>query len=98
MALLTDLGQRAKSVRQLVVWLEKNGNYQALDILECKGKLILIRLVKKKQKQKQKQNKNIGAYCGDVDAPATLFSIHFVCFYTISFLFTLLLCSSLKIK
>ena len=45
MALLTDLGQRAKSVRQLVVWLEKNGNYQALDILECKGKLILIRLV-----------------------------------------------------
>ena len=96
MALLTDLGQRAKSVRQLVIWLEKNGNYQALDILECKGKLILIRLVKKKNKTKQ--NKNNGAYCGDVDAPATLFSIQFVCFYTISFLFTLLLCSSLKIK
>ena len=95
MALLTDLGQRAKSVRQLVIWLEKNGNYQALDILECKGKLILIRLVKKKKKKK---NKNNGAYCGDVDAPATLFSIQFVCFYTISFLFTLLLCSSLKIK
>ena len=54
MALLTDLGQRAKSVRQLVVWLEKNGNYQALDILECKGKLILIRLVKKKTKTKTK--------------------------------------------
>ena len=95
MALLTDLGQRAKSVRQLVIWLEKNGNYQALDILECKGKLILIRLVKK---NKTKQNKNNGAYCGDVDAPAKLFSIQFVCFYTISFLFTLLLCSSLKIK
>ena len=95
MALLTDLSQRAKSVRQLVIWLEKNGNYQALDILECKGKLILIRLVKKK---KTKKNKNNGAYCGDVDAPATLFSIQFVCFYTISFLFTLLLCSSLKIK
>ena len=94
MALLTDLGQRAKSVRQLVIWLEKNGNYQALDILECKGKLILIRLFKKKKKK----NKNNGAYCGDVDAPATLFSIQFVCFYTISFLFTLLLCSSLKIK
>ena len=93
MALLTDLGQRAKSVRQLVIWLEKNENYRALDILECKGKLILIRLVKKKKK-----NKNNGAYCGDVHAPATLFSIQFVCFYTISFLFTLLLCSSLKIK
>ena len=55
MALLTDLGQRAKSVRQLVIWLEKNGNYQALDILECKGKLILIRLVKKKKQNKTKQ-------------------------------------------
>ena len=53
MALLTDLGQRAKSVRQLVIWLEKNGNYQALDILECKGKLILIRLVKKNKTKQE---------------------------------------------
>ena len=50
MALLTDLGQKAKTVRQLVVWLKKIGNCQALDILEYKGKLILIRLAKKKNK------------------------------------------------
>ena len=54
MALLTDLGQRAKTVRQLVVWLKKIGSCQALDILEYKGKWILIRLV---QKKKTKQNK-----------------------------------------
>ena len=53
MALLTDLGQRAKTVRQLVVWLKKIGNCQALDTLEYKGKLILIRLVKKKKKNKE---------------------------------------------
>ena len=47
MALLTDLGQRSKTVRQLVVWLKKIGNCQALDILEYIGKLTLIRLVKK---------------------------------------------------
>ena len=58
MALLTDLGQRVKTVRQLVVWLKKIGNCQALDILEYKGKLILVRLVKK--------NKNKGN-CGDVN-------------------------------
>ena len=58
MALLTDLGQRAKTVRQLVVWLKKIGNCQALDILEYKGKLILVRLVKK---NKNKDN------CGDVN-------------------------------
>ena len=39
MALLADLGQRTKTVRQLVVWLKKIGNYQALDILEYYGKL-----------------------------------------------------------
>ena len=39
MALLADLGQRAKTVRQLVVWLKKIGNYQALDILEYNGRL-----------------------------------------------------------
>ena len=53
MALLTDLGQRAKTVRQLVVWLKKIGNCQALDTLEYKGKLILIRLVKKRKKNKE---------------------------------------------
>ena len=47
MALLVDLGQRSKTVRQLVVWLKKIGNYQALDILEYNGKLTLISLVKK---------------------------------------------------
>ena len=50
MALLTELGQKAKTVRQLVVWLKKIGNCQALDILEYKGKLILIRLAEKKNK------------------------------------------------
>ena len=40
MALLTDLGQRANTVRQLVFWLKKIGNCQALDILEYKSKLI----------------------------------------------------------
>ena len=49
MALLTDLGQRNKTVRQLVVWLKKIGNCQALDILEYIGKLTLIRLVKKQK-------------------------------------------------
>ena len=47
MALLTELGQSTKTVRQLVVWLKKIGNYQALDILEYKGKLTLISLVNK---------------------------------------------------
>ena len=47
MALLTDLGQRVKTVRQLVVWLKKIGNCHALDILEYKGKLTLISLVNK---------------------------------------------------
>ena len=48
MALLTDLGQRSKTVRQLVVWLKKIGNCQALGILEYIGKLtLIIRLVKK---------------------------------------------------
>ena len=44
MALLADLGQRTMTVRQLVVWLKKIGNYQALDILEYNGKLTLISL------------------------------------------------------
>lgn len=34
MALLTDLGQRCKTVKQLVVWLKKIGHDTALDILE----------------------------------------------------------------
>ena len=46
-ALLTELGQSTKTVRQLVVWLKKIGNYQALDILEYKGKSTLISLVNK---------------------------------------------------
>ena len=54
MALLTDLGQRAKTIRQLVVWLKKIWNCQALDILEYKGKLILIRLVHKKKNKEIK--------------------------------------------
>ena len=57
MALLTDLGQRAKTVRQLVVWLKTIGSCQALDILEYKGKWILIRLVQKKKQNKTKKQK-----------------------------------------
>ena len=37
MALLTDLGQRCKTVKQLVVWLKKIENDKALDILEYQG-------------------------------------------------------------
>ena len=37
MALLTDLGQRCKTVKQLVVWLKKIGHDTALDILEYHG-------------------------------------------------------------
>lgn len=34
MSLLSDLGRRCKTVRQLIVWLKKIGNDKALDILE----------------------------------------------------------------
>jgi len=36
-SLLTDLGHRCKSVKQLVVWLKKIDNDDALDILEYHG-------------------------------------------------------------
>ena len=85
MALLTDLGQRAKTVRQLVVWLKKIGNCQALDILEYKGKLILIRLVHKNKKQR---NKNNGAYCGDVDAPVTHYSLYSLFLHSFFFVYS----------
>ena len=49
MALLTELGQSTKTVRQLVVWLKKIRNCQALDILEYKGKMTLISLVNKQE-------------------------------------------------
>ena len=49
MALLTELGQSTKTVRQLVVWLKKIRNCQALDILEYKDKLTLISLVNKQE-------------------------------------------------
>ncbi|CAH3160628.1 unnamed protein product [Porites lobata] len=42
-ALLTELGQSTKTVRQLVVWLKKIGNYQALDILEYKEEVQIIK-------------------------------------------------------
>ena len=38
MALLNDLGQRCKTVKQLVSWLKKIENDKALDILEYHGK------------------------------------------------------------
>lgn len=37
MSLLNDLGQRCKTVKQLVSWLKKIGNDKALDILEYHG-------------------------------------------------------------
>lgn len=37
MSLLTDLGQRCKTVRQLVGWLKKIHHDTALDILEYQG-------------------------------------------------------------
>ena len=49
MALSTELVQSTMTVRQLVVWLKKIGNYQALNILEYKGKLTLISLVNKQE-------------------------------------------------
>ena len=42
MALLTDLGQRCKTVKQLVVWLKKIGHDTALDILEYHGMEIYL--------------------------------------------------------
>ena len=86
MALLTDLGQRAKTVRQLVVWLKKIGNCQALDTLEYKGKLILIRLVKKRKKKQR--NKNNGAYCDDVDAPVTHYSLYSLFLHSFFFVYS----------
>lgn len=37
MSLLNDLGQRCKTVKQLVSWLKKIENDKALDILEYTG-------------------------------------------------------------
>ena len=37
MDLLNDLGQKCKTVKQLIVWLKKIGNDQALNILEYEG-------------------------------------------------------------
>lgn len=37
MSLLNDLGQRCKTVKQLVSWLKKIENDKALDILEYHG-------------------------------------------------------------
>lgn len=42
MSLLTDLGQRCKTVRQLVVWLKKIENDTALDILEYHEEVQII--------------------------------------------------------
>lgn len=37
MSLLTDLGRKCKNVKELIVWLKKIENAQALDILEYEG-------------------------------------------------------------
>lgn len=46
MRLLSDLGQRCKTVKQLIVWLKKIGNDKALDILEYHGNLKHVDLCK----------------------------------------------------